>query len=122
MSNFDLKKFRRVNGLNQKELAAYLGIKQPFVSRMENGDKPIPDYIIEKLRSNPDWSYTEATFRIEGDSIQQNGGTNNIGKVSGDAEVLALRREVDILREMVAELKKEKAEYWETIKSLTLKQ
>lgn len=121
MKNFNLKKFRKENGISQKELADYLGIKQPFVSRMENGDKPIPDYIIEKLRSNPDWSYTEASLEIGGDSIQQNGGTNNIGKVSGDAEVLALRREVELLREQVAELKKEKAEYWETIKSLTIK-
>lgn len=122
MKDFDLKKFRRENRITQGEIADYLGVRQSYISQLEQGRKSLSSEKIERLLSNPDWSYTEATFKIEGDSIQQNGGTNNIGKVSGDAEVLALRREVDILREMVAELKKEKAEYWETIKSLTLKQ
>lgn len=121
MRQFDLKKFRKANGISQKELAAYLGIGQSFVSQMENQGKGVPEATLEKILSNPEWSYTveEASLEIGGDSIQQNGGTNNIGKVTGDAEVLALRKEVEILREMVTELRQEKEAYWEMIQRLT---
>jgi len=117
MKKFDLKAFRKQNGISQKDLAAYLGVGQSFVSQMENQGKGVPDATLEKILSNPEWHYTveEASLEIGGDSIQQNGGTNNIGKVSGDAEVLALRREVELLRQQIADLKQEKAAYWEII-------
>ncbi len=121
MKDFDLKKFRKENRVTQDEIADYLGVRQSYISQLEQGSKTLSPEKIERLLSNPEWSYTveEASLEIGGDSIQQNGGTNNIGKVSGDAEVLALRREVEILREMVAELRQEKEAYWEMIQRLT---
>lgn len=119
MKDFDLRKFRKQNNISQQELAQYLGVRQGFISQMERGTRPVSHKAYEKIMSNPDWTYTEASFEIKGDSIQQNGGTNNIGKVTGDAEILALRKEVELLRAQVADLKEEKAAYWEMIRALT---
>ena len=47
--DFDLKGFRKSKGLNQKELASILGIGQSFISQIENGKDPMPEYLKEKL-------------------------------------------------------------------------
>lgn len=47
--DFDLKGFRKSKGLNQKELACVLGIGQSFISQIENGKDPMPEYLKEKL-------------------------------------------------------------------------
>ena len=49
MYKIDIKEFRRKNRLTQKQLAAYLGIGQGFVSQMENGINPIPEKYIRKI-------------------------------------------------------------------------
>lgn len=54
--NFNLKAFRKANAINQQQLAEYLGIGQGFVSQMERGDRPVPQKIMEKILSNPDWT------------------------------------------------------------------
>lgn len=128
--SIDIKALRKANGLSQGKLAAFLGIGQSFVSQMEKG-KPVPEKVLDKIMSNPDWTIPdEAILRggtvtsdehPYGDHIEQNGGHNNIGKIQGDTcpEVLALRREIEMLRAQLEELKAEKAAYWEMIKELT---
>lgn len=49
MYKIDIKEFRRKNKLTQKQLAAYLGVGQGFVSQMENGINPIPEKYIRKI-------------------------------------------------------------------------
>lgn len=66
MGEFDLKAFRKANGINQQELAEYLGIGQGFVSQMERGDRPIPKSIMEKILNNPEWT-------IYIDTVENNG-------------------------------------------------
>ncbi len=69
MGEFNLKAFRKANGINQQELAEYLGIGQGFVSQMERGDRPIPKPILEKIMGNPKWT-------IVIDTIENNGEIN----------------------------------------------
>lgn len=54
MYNIDIKEFRRVNNMTQRDLADYLGIKvQGYISQMENGERPIPvKYICRILADN----------------------------------------------------------------------
>jgi len=40
----DLRSWRKENGLTQKDLAAALGVGQSFVSKVEKGEKIMPDH------------------------------------------------------------------------------
>lgn len=59
MASFNLKGFRKENGVSQQELAEYLGIGQGYVSQMERGDRPVQKSVIEKIKENPDWIVRE---------------------------------------------------------------
>ena len=67
MADFDLKAFRKANGINQQQLAKYLGIGQGFVSQMERGDRPIPKPIMEKIMANPEWTIVIDTLENHGE-------------------------------------------------------
>jgi len=67
MGDFDLKAFRKANGINQQELAKYLGVGQGFVSQMERGGRPVPIGVLEKIKSNPDWTIYVDTIENNGD-------------------------------------------------------
>jgi transcriptional regulator with XRE-family HTH domain len=45
----DLKKFRKDKNIPQKEIQDLLGFSQPYVSALENGNKPINEEIFNKL-------------------------------------------------------------------------
>lgn len=50
MYSIDIKEFRRVNKMTQRDLADYFGIKvQGYISQMENGERPIPEKYICKI-------------------------------------------------------------------------
>ena len=73
MCEIDLKAFRKANGVNQQELADYLGVGQGFVSQMERGGRPVPKSIWEKIKSNPDWTLYVNTVENNGKiTIQAN--------------------------------------------------
>lgn len=55
MSSFNLKSFRKENGISQQDLADFLGIGQGYVSQMERGDRPIPKSALDKILANPEW-------------------------------------------------------------------
>lgn len=46
-----LERFRKDNGMTQKELADLLGIGQSFVSQIEHSDRPMPEAVRDKLLS-----------------------------------------------------------------------
>lgn len=48
----DLKRFRKDNGISQAELQRILNCKQPYISALENGDRPINDEVFIKLNSH----------------------------------------------------------------------
>ena len=122
---FDLKAFRKINNLLQKDLADYLGVSREFISMAESGKAQLPYQHLRKLLENDrGWDVSMLATRdyVSGDHIEQNGGRGNIGKIASDvSEVSALRKEIEMLRAQVEELKAEKAAYWEMIKQLTAK-
>lgn len=120
----ELKLFREINKLTQQELGDYVGMKKSFVSKVENGKEKMPRAKLDRILNNDrGWDVSMLVSETSpkfGDTIRQTGGRGNIGKIDGDCgELLALRREVEMLRAMVEELRAEKAEYWEMIKTLS---
>lgn len=114
----DLKAFRKANGLTQAEVAQYLSVSAPFITRVETGANKLPDDKLQKLINNDKgWDVTYLISNNEsGDHIHQNGGKNNIGKITYDSENEALRRENEILRQRVEEMMQRNEEYWEVIR------
>ena len=55
MKTIDIKAFRRKNNLTQADLAAYLGVSQPFLSQIEKGNSPLPAEYLDKILSHPGW-------------------------------------------------------------------
>lgn len=54
-----LKDFRKVNGLTQDELGAFLGVQKSFISKIENGRERLPDDKLRKLMANENgWDTT----------------------------------------------------------------
>lgn len=122
----ELKTFRKANGLLQKDLADFLGVSREFVSMAESGKAPLPyNHLRKLLNNNKGWdvSALEAGGDITGGNhIEQNGGKGNIGMISGDSsELLALRKENEMLRAQIEELKAQNEKYWEAIKDFMKK-
>lgn len=121
----DIKLFREVNSISQKELAEYLQVSPAYLSQVENRKRGLSEEKLSKLINNTKgWDVSmliieDAHF---GDNIQVNGGRNNVGKSgAGATEVLAFQKEVELLRAQVEELKMQNDRYWEMICKLTEK-
>lgn len=55
----DLKAFRKANKLTQEQVADYLGIKKPFICKIETGRESFPEKHLRKLLDNPHgWDIT----------------------------------------------------------------
>ncbi len=122
----DLKAFRKDNGLSQKEVAEYLGVTRSFIGQVEAGFSKLPTDKISKLLNNTqNWVTTSlvSSEQTSGDRIEQNGGKGNIGKIAGEssAELLALRRENELLRTQVDDLKAQNEKYWAALMDLMKK-
>lgn len=52
----DLKAFRKVNQIRQKDLAEFLGISENFVSQIESGSSPLPHKHLVKILANKEWN------------------------------------------------------------------
>lgn len=120
----NLREFRKANNLTQDELGSYLAMQKSYVSKIENGKEKLPEKKLKQLLNNSrGWDTTMLLddVQISGDAIIQTNGSGNIGKIEGNAELIMLRRENELLRQLVETLKAEKAEYWEMIKELTKK-
>lgn len=48
----ELKNFRKCNALTQADLAAFLGVSAPFITRVEKGANRLPQDKFDKLLSN----------------------------------------------------------------------
>ncbi len=121
----DLREFRKRNDLTQEQLGEYWGVGKSFISMMEGGRANVPRERLAKLISNPyGWDTSMLTEGvvpiIEGDHTEQNGGKGNIGKIAGDssAELLALRKENELLRQQLEEVKSQNEKYWAMIERL----
>ena len=114
----ELKEFRKVNNLRQKELADYLGVSREYISIAENGKTKLAFSQLGKLRNNP---YGWDTSMLS-DETQLNAASSVSDCQNSEFEVAALRRENDMLRQQLAELKERCERYWQMIEKLTNKQ
>lgn len=48
-----IKTFRKCNKISQVALAEYLSVTQGFISQIEKGTCPVPDWVISKILENP---------------------------------------------------------------------
>ena len=53
---FDLRLFRKANGITQLAIAEYLGVTKQFISQVEAGKYPLPTDKMKKILDNPEWS------------------------------------------------------------------
>ena len=116
----ELKAFRKENGLLQKDVADYLGVSREFVSLAESGKAPFPYNHLRKLLDNDKgWNVS----MLSGDCLLNEHSDEGKEKRTDNtfSEVLALRKEIELLRVQLEETKAEKAQYWEMIKELTKK-
>ena len=124
----NLRGFRKANGLRQEVVANFLGVDQSFISQVESGKRDLPEDKLEMLKKNDKGWNTDMlgihqVINNSGDHIEQRGGKGNVGKTSGESspELLALRKEVELLRAQIDDLKQQNQQYWELIRQLTSK-
>lgn len=104
-----LKEFRKVNNLTQEQLGEYLGIKKSFISRIENGQAPLPEEKFKKLIGNTmGWIVDPLTVLEEADPVP------NSAKLNQTIE----QKKIEMLEKRIAELEKQNREYWDMIKQL----
>jgi transcriptional regulator with XRE-family HTH domain len=90
----NLRAFRKLNGLTQEELAAFLGVKKAFISQIETGRVAFPeDKLFRILQNDRGWD----TSILMGDgSIVGDGNTVNNGRdqtITPDPGLVAALRE-----------------------------
>lgn len=102
-----IKEFIDANGIKQKDLAAFLGIGEPSVSKMVKGfSRPSKENLRKLLENTNGW---DCSMLVSGStSINQRGRNNIIGSgcieeasaISCDeqVELIRLRAENDLLR------------------------
>ncbi|MEI6755027.1 MAG: helix-turn-helix transcriptional regulator [Paludibacter sp.] len=80
MTSSELKKLRIKEGLKQSDIALILGIKQSYVSDMEQNKKPISKEVIKKLNNHFGLTYSETEHQqtFVSEPFQQNIAPTNI--------------------------------------------
>lgn len=110
----DIALLRRDLGLKQAEFAYELGIKQPYLSEIENGKKPVTDEIYERIRNK--WGVNTcdkyaitSQASATGDNNTQIAGNSNQVNCSSSfdkalEEIAAQRRLVEKSQEQIDKL------------------
>lgn len=115
----DLKTFRKANNLTQSDVADFLGggVGKAFISQIEHGSRKLPSAQLAKLLNNP---YGWDTSSLSGSTItaRASGNSNASVHIGSGEDVSALRKEIEMLREQLAEEKARSAQYWEMIQKL----
>ena len=114
---FDLKEFRKHNGLTQAVVAEYLGVSEPFVSRVESGKDPMPEDKLDKLIKNDRGWFVKIDTENHPGVIIDFGGRKrqNDSKQNKSWE----QKKIEMLEQRIEQLERQNAEYWELIKKLT---
>lgn len=67
MEHRSLARRREAAGISQRSLARYLGVSQPFVCRVERGDRPVPVRIADRWAAAIGVDVAELTARVRAD-------------------------------------------------------
>lgn len=108
----DLKMFIGVNKITQKQLADYLGITEASVSRAVNGKSTLSNARLRKILEN-DKGWDTSMLAEEGSDPSPQ------SRDCKDELLDSLRKNIALLEDQVAELKRDKEELREWIKELT---
>lgn len=113
-----IKNFRKCNKISQVALAEYLEVTQGFISQIEKGICPIPDWVISKILENTNgWD----TTMFEESNPQPQLVSETIPSLS-NVEILLRdllaekEAKIDALNEMIWELKAENARLQEQLR------
>jgi len=83
-NKFDLRLFRKANGLTQLSVAEYLGVSKQFITQVETGKVALPTGQLKKILENPKWS-REEYFRLAEtlDSLMAEGKEKQVSVAPG---------------------------------------
>ena len=94
--------FLKMNGIKQVELARYLSISEPSVSKMVKGyTNPSPENLHKILNNDQGWDTSMLTSGIVNQSIG-NGSSNNT-QVVGTGDTAMLQEKIKFLEKMLEE-------------------
>lgn len=86
---FNLRLFRKANGLTQLDVAEYLGVSKQFITQVETGRSLLPTDKLKKILDNPAWSLKEYNRLVDNlDSLASEGNERQVTQVArrdGDA-------------------------------------
>ena len=95
----DLKAFRKANKLTQEQVADYLGIKKPFICKIETGRESFPEKHLRKLLGNPHgWDITHLA-EVSETPTETNNTTDTSEQPTEDVVVISTQ----VLEEMSAQ-------------------
>lgn len=107
----ELVEFRRMNGITQDELGAYLGMQKSFISKIENGREKFPRDKFRKLIENKEGWDVEPLMDVD---LENTGIVDNRAAVNETWE----QKHIALLEKRIAELEKQNEEYWNLLKQL----
>lgn len=125
MTDFEL--FIKKNALKKKEIAAFLGTSNAFITQLCQGATPLPADKLKKIKGKMEWDTSMLSYgdhpsviaTAEGNSRVEIGSRNKIGAdAEKDTRIAELEKETALLREQLKEEKIRSTQYWETIQAL----
>ena len=102
---YELKEFRRKNGLTQDQLGELLGMKKSYISKIENGKEELSEKKLEKLLETAT-EYDTSMLRNVGEKRRLHSTRDEL---------------VEDLRKQIEKLEDQNAKYWALIEKLTMK-
>ena len=78
---FDLRLFRKANGITQQAVAEYLGVTKQFITQIETGKVALPTDKLKKILDNPEWSLMEYNRLVETLEDMKRGKECKVGSV-----------------------------------------
>lgn len=78
MTSEEFKKFRIEKGYTQKKLAEAIGFSEDYISKIERNERPITDYILEKLNNLKEGKSTMEEVLDEADEKNKKEATKEL--------------------------------------------
>ena len=78
MTSEEFKKFRIEKGYTQKKLAEAIGFSKDYISKIERNERPITDYILEKLNNLKEGKSTMEDVLDEADEKNKKEATKEL--------------------------------------------
>lgn len=82
---FDLRLFRKANGITQQTVAEYLGVTKQFITQIETGKVALPTDKLKKILDNPEWSLMEYNRLVETLEDMKRGKECKVGSMEKEA-------------------------------------